>query len=58
MQDKSLYKRFYFYKLSSMNTEFYDIQGNIKNANKQLGLLENHIVVYTYYTKNKGILKK
>ena len=45
-------------KLSSMNKEFYDIQGKIKNGNKQLSLLENHIAVYAYYTKNKGILKK
>ena len=47
-----------FEKLSSMNKEFYDIQGNIKNANNQLSLLNNHIVVYADYTKNKGILKK
>ena len=45
-------------KLSSMNKEFYDIQSNIKNANNQLSLLNNHIVVYADYTKNKGILKK
>ncbi len=42
-------------KLSSMNTEFYDIQGNIKNANKQLSLLNNHISAYADYTKDKGI---
>ena len=47
-----------FEKLSSMNKEFYAIQGNIKNANNQLSLLNNHIVVYADYTKNKGILKK
>ena len=41
-----------------MNKEFYDIQGNIKNANNQLSLLNNHIAVYADYTKNKGILKK
>jgi len=45
-------------KLFSMNKEFYDIQGNIKNANTQLSLLENHIAVHADYTKNKGILKK
>ena len=44
--------------LSSMSTEFYDIQDNIKNANTQLNLLKNHISVYAAYTKNKGILKK
>ncbi len=47
-----------FDKLSSMNKEFYDIKGKIKNANKQLSLLENHIAVYADYTKNKVILKK